>query len=372
MARKLIPSAYVTFDKTAGTVTFNGNHNKEAILLITDVTAMKTLYQFNSRNFMGSVYFDEATEKTTVTLDYDTNGDPDIGVSDVMQVFVDEAEAAITVAEDLLDGVGKIRVSNPGNLIDTDFEYGLQSTKWETLQSVNNIPTVYSSSGDKPIDGVISVESVAGSKQVKVTTDVPHNLELGSPVSVQGVDDYQAEGYFTISGVDGDYAFFFELDVPATTTGDISGGYTTIVPAKFFEGSPLPVSIVDGAQTDGGAPSRISVTTQETHGFALGTKVYLRNTIGPKSLVIADPQATAPDGRPYVDSQSVFTTNIDISANEDIGRGGVRKTKTVAYDWQSTYSHYIDSDEVDTVNNRLTWNGHGLRDKYTLIFNTPY
>lgn len=371
MARHLIPSAYVTFDKANGTVSFKGNYGKETVLLITDVTAAKTLYQFNSRNFMGSWAFSETTEETTITLDYDTASDPDILQGDIIQVYVNEQEQVMTVAEDLLDGVGKIRVSNPGNLIDTDFEYGLQSTKWETLQSVNNIPTVYSSSGDKPIDGIVSVESVAGSKQVKVTTSTAHNMELGNPVSVQGLDDYQAEGFFTISGVDGDYTFFFELDVPASTTGDISGGYTTIVPAKFFEGSPLPVSVIDGAQTDGGAPSKVDVITDETHGFAIGTKVYLRNTIGPKSLIVADPQATAPDGRPFIDTESVFVTSLDIVSAEDTGRVGVRQSKITPWDHQSTYSLYIGTNAVNTTDNTIEWVGHDLPPQSALLFNTP-
>ena len=371
MARHLIPSAYVEFDKTAGTVSFKGNYGKEKILLITDVTAAKTLYQFNSRNFMGDHSFSEITEFTTINLDYDTANDADITQGDIIQVYVNEQEQAMTFAEDLLDGVGKIRVSNPGNLIDTDFEYGLQSTKWETLQSVNNIPTVYSSSGDKPIDGIQEVIAVSGSKQIKVTTTVPHGMELGNPVSVQGLDDYQAEGFFTISGVDGDYTFFFELDVPATTDGDISGGYTTIVPAKFFEGSPLPVSVIDGAQTDGGSPSKIDVVTDETHGFAIGTKVYLRNTIGPKSLIISDPQANAPDGRPYIDTDSVFTTNLVIESAADTGRSNVRQSKLVTWDHQSTHSHYIDPTYVSLSDNTIEWVGHGMGDRFCLLFNTP-
>ena len=371
MARHLIPSAYVTFDKAAGTVTFRGNYDKQDILLITDVTSGKTLYQFNSQNYKGTRTFDETTEKTTVNLAYDTANDADIFSSDKLQVFVSIAEERMTFAEDLLDGVGKIRVSNPENLIDTDFEYGLQSTKWETLQSVNNIPTVYSSSGDKPLDGITSVESVSGSKQVKVTCNVAHNIELGNPVSVQGLDDYQAEGFFTISGVDGEFVFFFELDVPATTTGNIAGGYTTIVPAKFFEGSPLPVSVIDGAQTDSGSPSKIDVTTEETHGFAIGTKVYLRNTIGPKSLIIADAQATAPDGRPYIDTNSVFTTNISVVSAEDTGRTGVRQSKIVPWDYQSTYSFYLSATSVDTGTNTITWPAHDLPSRSTVLFNTP-
>ena len=83
-------------------------------------------------------------------------------------------------------------------------------------------------------------------------------------------------------------SFFFELDVPANFSGDISGSYTTIIAGKFFEGSTLPVSTSDGAVTDGASPaSNITVTTSDTHGFSTGTKVYLRNTVGPKILKIA-------------------------------------------------------------------------------------
>jgi hypothetical protein len=69
MARHLIPSAYVTFDKTAGTVSFKGHHGKEKVLLITDTTAAKTLYQFNSQNYKGAWSFSEVTELTTINLD---------------------------------------------------------------------------------------------------------------------------------------------------------------------------------------------------------------------------------------------------------------------------------------------------------------
>jgi hypothetical protein len=41
------------------------------------------------------------------------------------------------------DAVERIRASNPESLIDTDFEYSLQSPKWETLPLTNNIPSVF-------------------------------------------------------------------------------------------------------------------------------------------------------------------------------------------------------------------------------------
>jgi len=41
------------------------------------------------------------------------------------------------------DAVERIRAANPESLIDTDFEYSLQSPKWETLPLTNNIPSVF-------------------------------------------------------------------------------------------------------------------------------------------------------------------------------------------------------------------------------------
>jgi len=41
------------------------------------------------------------------------------------------------------DAVERIRASNPESLIDTDFEYSLQSSKWETLPLTNNVPSIY-------------------------------------------------------------------------------------------------------------------------------------------------------------------------------------------------------------------------------------
>jgi len=39
----------------------------------------------------------------------------------------------ILFPKEFIDPVTKLRISQPENLIDTDFEYGLQPTKWETV-----------------------------------------------------------------------------------------------------------------------------------------------------------------------------------------------------------------------------------------------
>jgi len=50
----------------------------------------------------------------------------------------------IQFPKEFIDPVTKLRVSQPETLIDTDFEYGLQPTKWETVELINNTPSFFS------------------------------------------------------------------------------------------------------------------------------------------------------------------------------------------------------------------------------------
>ena len=146
-----------------------------------------------------------------------------------------------------------------------------------------------------------------------------------------------------------------------------------LFPGKFFEGSTLPVSTADGATTNGSDPYQfISVTTENTHGFSQDTKVYLRNTVGPRTLNIADSAATSPDGRPFVDTVVNFNTNTAIDMSTDTGKGNYKKNPLVTYDWESTYTTYLAISDINTSTNRITWNNHNLRNKYALLFQTPY
>ena len=367
--KKLYTGNYV-FDSAEGTISVPGNKAPERFLLITNIADNEIIYSFaDPLKGFSNKFYDFDSDRTFFSLTYDTSSMSD---DDPLQIFLQEDSQEITAAEDLLDPVGKFRVSNPQNLIDTDFEYGLQSTKWETIQTVNNIPTIYSSSGDTPIDGIVSVNAIEGSKNILVTTEIPHNFSIGDPLSVQGLSQYQAEGFFIVTSVPDDLNFFFELDVPATFSGDISGSYTTIVPGKFFEGSTLPISTADGASTDAASPSTISVETGETHGFSPSTKVYLRNTVGPRSLTIDDSTLTAPDGRPYVDTVPSFSVSEDIDNTVSTGRGTFKDRPLTTYDWESTYTFYLDFSAINIDTDEITWSSHGLRDGYTLLFNTPY
>ena len=371
MAKKLIPTGYrISVDEN--TITLPGNILPERVLLITCVNNNKIIYNFADPSAgITAFQFSEDTEETQFTMLLDLD-DPAVGIADdsILQIFIETDYAGIGFQEAMLDPVNKLRVSNPENLIDTDFEYGLQSSKWETLQSVLNIPTIYSTSGDVPLENLVSLTVTQGSKQVRISLGSDAELRLGDPIVVQGTTLKNAEGYFLISGVVNASTYFYEMDQTSAQTGDISGSYTTVVPAKFFEGSNLPLAldVNNGIQTDEQIPSTITVTTDETHGLQINTKVYLRNTVGPKTLEIEDPTSTAPDGRPFVDSTAslIFTNTVD--ATLSIGGGGALEFPVVTWDWEGSYTKYLASTDINITTDEITWAGHGFEENAALIF----
>lgn len=373
MPKKLIPFGY-EINLANNTIGIPGNYAAERILLITNVTKNKILYNFAdpTAGYTSVIYDvdDDYTQVNTVLSLNDTANMSSTG-DDILQIFVEEDFARVGFEEAMIDPVNKLRVSNPENLIDTDFEYGLQSSKWETLQTVLNIPTIYSTSGDTPLEDLVSIITTSGSKQVKVTVGVDMDLKLGDPVAVQGTTNISAEGYFLVSGIASTKIFFYEMDKEAITTEDISGSYSTVIPAKFFEGSNLNLDLSTSAiVTDEANPSNITVTTSETHGLNVGTKVYLRNTIGPKILEIADPTGTAPDGRPYVDSVAELTVINTVDATTPIGGGGYLEFPVVTWDWEPSYVKYLSAVDIDTTLDQITWTAHGLSANAAILFQT--
>ena len=145
MPKKLIPYGYEV-DIANNTIGIPGNYAAERILLITNVTKNKILYNFADPtagyNTINYDVNDDYTQINTILSLSDT-ANMSATADDILQIFVEEDFARIGFEEAMIDPVNKLRVSNPENLIDTDFEYGLQSSKWETLQTVLNIPTIY-------------------------------------------------------------------------------------------------------------------------------------------------------------------------------------------------------------------------------------
>ena len=300
MAKKLIYN--YTFDASARTIVIDGNFKLRKLQLITNVTDGVIVYNFADPNKGGTVSYNSTNDETTITLEHDTTSMSD---SDELQIFVDIPEDKVEFGETYTDPVSKLRVSTPENLIDTDFEYGLQPTKWETLELVNNIPSAYTRAPGVSIPGIVSVNATNNSEIINVTTSEEHGLSIGDPIEVRGLTSRTANGKYLITQVPTTSTFNYKASAVQSSTGDQKTAYTTIIPGSFFTGSSISYDKFEGINTDGANPSTLTVTTDYAHGFSTNTSVYVTNTVGKKELTLSNTTTSnAPDGDAYVDTSS--------------------------------------------------------------------
>jgi len=154
MARKRIYE-YVFTPGTAGlgTVQVQDRINLEDFLAIYDTTTNTSIYNFGAPTQGGTVSWSSGTIAglptayagvTTLNLDLDTSS---LSANDKLAIYVESRELGVQPWEFGMDAIGRERVSNPESLIDADFEYGLQNTKWQNVSTINNIPSFYEDVG---------------------------------------------------------------------------------------------------------------------------------------------------------------------------------------------------------------------------------
>lgn len=214
----------------------------------------------------------------------------------------------ISFPKEFIDPVTKFRVSNPENLIDTDFEYGLQPTKWETVELINNTPSFFSKSGDTTIDGIISMTTVAGTREIIVETALDHNLAVGIPINVTGTKSLTADGSFIIASIPNPTTFTYLCKSNQNETVSINDLYTSIITGEFFQGSQIGINDSEGIITDGASNSILTVKTKSTHGFGNKTPLYLLNI---NSTISQDFQAANTATRSFDASNSATAQTFD-------------------------------------------------------------
>ena len=183
-----------------------------------------------------------------------------------------------TPIDTFIDPVSKIRVSNPSNLIDTDFEYGLQPTKWETVEIINNTPAFFSKGGDTSIPDIISITTNAGTKEITVNTAFPHGLAVGIPIRVSGTKSVSADGSYIINATPSITSFTYLSRLDELETISIYDLYTSVITGEFFQGSQISIDEAEGITTDGSGPtSTLTIKTANNHGFGQNTPFYFLN-----------------------------------------------------------------------------------------------
>jgi hypothetical protein len=197
MARQRI-NQYVFTPGTAGlgTIKVQGRVNLEDFLAIYNTTDNINIYNFGDPALGGTVTWSAGTTAdfpaaysgvTTLALDFDTSS---MSASDKLTVWIEDQDLTVQPWSFGMDAIGRSRVSNPQALIDADFEYGLQNTKWQNVSVNNNIPGFYEDFGADlffQTNGYVAL--LAGDDTL--TSNIDTSVRLNNPGSPEWVtDDY--------------------------------------------------------------------------------------------------------------------------------------------------------------------------------------
>ena len=270
MARKAILETGYTFTPSTNTIIIPRVILRERLILITNVTTNTVIYNFSDQNLKATTYTLSSSENTTtVVLNYSTSG---MLSTDKLQIIIDEYEEKFTPSEVYQDPVNKFRTSSPQALIDTDFEYGTQVSKWENLVTINNRPFAFPSSvGVVGISG-ISLPNASRTVTVTVASGAP---ALGTPIVVQDTYLNIANGNFIVETTNGSTSFTYTARATNTTS------VTSIFDANktgIFSGTTYNSAAIGTAPTFSFSGTAITVTTTVPHGLAIGNEVSIVGT----------------------------------------------------------------------------------------------
>lgn len=167
------------------------------------------------------------------------------------------------------DPVGKMRVSQPQALIDTDFEYGQQPTKWESIALQNNRPSVYLIP-QQPL----TVTGLNSSGTTTLTITGTFTVPTNTPIYVQNSNDPNQNGWWwTISG--GTNTMTVITTNTSATGNQFNAAATYVYTGFFYSGCGIQVG-ANAFTTDG--TSSVTCTTTNPHGLAAGSLIYIVGT----------------------------------------------------------------------------------------------
>ena len=288
MARKVLHETNYTFTPSTRTIVIPDHIPRERLVLITNVTTNQVIYNFSDPSLKATSYTPAIDSNnvatTTIVLNYNTAA---MSSTDKLQITVDEYAESFQPDESYMDPVGKFRVSTPTSLIDTDFEYGTQPTKWEVLSLTNNKPSCFYDIGlpiAQPSGGTNTFVSIVGTgstRVVTVVTTAAHGLSVGDKFFIQDTLDVNADGWYLVASVttttvsNDTFTYIARANV---TNGSVRDATKTFAYKAFnYTGSEIPLSVSSGAAFTASSTT-VTGTTTNAHGLSVGDLIYVTGT----------------------------------------------------------------------------------------------
>lgn len=294
MAKTLVKSyTFTPGASNAGTIKIPGNIRLEQLLLITNTTKNTLIYNFADASYTGTTVTFVAENSaeiptllqreggyTIITLSISTT---DQASTDSLQIFYEEVQNGVTVRPWFFgtDAIERMRVSNPQSMIDADFEYGLQPTKWGGYGLMRGYPSIYEYPAVDLTVSAITTDYVSTSTTnslVTVVTTTAHGIIAGQALNVTGLNSAIAGfsradgGYFVYTVPNSTTVTYFANGVVGTAAGQsLYTDFTLLKKGNVYAGANLPATT---ATSDGANPSVITVNFSSNHGLMPNGPIY--------------------------------------------------------------------------------------------------
>ena len=302
-----------------GTLKWQGRYSVDEILLITNASRSEVIYNFTNAATGGSVtvqdtgtdtdflkYLETTDGVTTFTINYDTRTH---AATDDIQLFIEEKEVRTRPYDFGTDAIERPRAALPVSMLDADFEYGLQPTKWSAIGTMRGYPSVYEIPGtDASVQKVVTDASLSEPTQIftgAVTNSGTANWTFSSAQhrngNLTGLDP-------AISIIEGDtltitnnagsgHPFYFKTAAGSGTGNQVSNvtNNGSVIAGDAISWTTQPgdagtyyygcsnhaamggtITVLANDLGTGIGQSLITVTTVGAHGFSSGTPVSLK------------------------------------------------------------------------------------------------
>jgi hypothetical protein len=245
-----------------GYIKLPGYYKLKDFLLVTNATRNTIMFNFSDTDTAAEVTYTESFDSdfpgalygvdkvTTLTFDVDTSY---MMITDNIQVFVEGKEQAVRLNPIATDAMERMKVGIPQSMLDADFEYGLQPTKWQALALMRNYPSLYEIPGsDIAVTNVVTDASTgntpsgAGASLITVTTQNAHGFSVGDPFTIKALANTitgfsRAEGSFLISSVPSlvTFTFWAKSKVGSSNGQILASTYTQLRKGGFYTGASI-------------------------------------------------------------------------------------------------------------------------------------
>jgi hypothetical protein len=251
------------------------------------------LFNFTDPNLKITSYATSISDSTgaattTIVLQYNTTA---MSALDDLQVVIDEFEETFKPSELYTDPVNKFRMSQPQALIDTDFEYSTQSTKWETVSLVNNRAYAYQNTSANTVisvGGPLNVTSIlVNSNSNIVTVYTANTVAVNTPIFITDTAWAPAEGTYMVDSVTPGHAIrylakqrYINVSAPLVNSANINiPGVTAVANGSVFTRANIGIANINFISTFANG----QITTTQPHGLSLGNEVIIQGAFAATS-----------------------------------------------------------------------------------------